>query len=288
MISVIIPVYNTEKFVTEAVQSAIVLPEVSEIILVEDGSRDHSLKICEILETEYEKVKLFTHEGNRNKGAGASRNLGIRESSSDYIAFLDADDKYLENRFVKDIIILKDKSIDGVYSKIGAFNENGGNRLKRPETGISKEIEPHELFEEMLTNSEGINTLGVTLRKEVLNKIMGFNEKLGLHQDTELWLRLAFHYRLVGANLDHVVALRREHPKNRIKNKNSFSKLMFNSVLLNYYSGQNMKKSLLIYIILKHFDSVYKSLRILPFNTKLKAFWIFVRDFRFYVIALLK
>src|SRR5690349_14845174 len=93
-VSVIIPVYNAAKFLRQAVESAVHLPEVAEIVLVEDRSPDNALQICGELVREFSKVKMYQHPNNENRGAGASRNLGIEKSTFPYVAFLDADDRY--------------------------------------------------------------------------------------------------------------------------------------------------------------------------------------------------
>ena len=119
-ISVIIPVYNAEQYVHDAVQSALKQPETSEVLLVEDCSPDNSLKICRELEKKYKKVKLLRHPGGKNLGAGASRNLGIKKAGFDFIAFLDADDYYLDERFCKAGELFKSfPDIDGVYESVG-------------------------------------------------------------------------------------------------------------------------------------------------------------------------
>jgi len=118
-VSVIIPAYNAEKLIRKAVESAIQFEEVGEVIVVEDGSHDNTLEICKQLEKEYEIVKLFNHLGNVNKGAGASRNLGIMKATSEYIAFLDADDYYLPIRFdAERKILFNDEKIDGIYGAV--------------------------------------------------------------------------------------------------------------------------------------------------------------------------
>ncbi|WKK67348.1 glycosyltransferase family 2 protein [Lutimonas zeaxanthinifaciens] len=101
-ISVIIPVFNAEMFLKRAVSSALDQKEVKEVLLIEDNSNDDSLKLCESLEQEFEQVHLYRHQGGINKGAGASRNLGINKSRGEFIAFLDADDFYKPDRFKKD------------------------------------------------------------------------------------------------------------------------------------------------------------------------------------------
>ena len=73
-ISVITPVYNAEKYITQAVESALQFPEVWEIILVEDQSPDNALEVCKTLAEKYDRVKLFQHPDKGNHGAGASRN----------------------------------------------------------------------------------------------------------------------------------------------------------------------------------------------------------------------
>ena len=93
-ISVIIPVYSAEKYLRQAVESVVAERHrgVKEIILVEDGSPDNSLKVAQELQNEFlEIIHLYQHPDGQNRGAGASRNLGIKKSAGDLICFLDAD-----------------------------------------------------------------------------------------------------------------------------------------------------------------------------------------------------
>ena len=90
MISVIIPVYNTEKFLKKCLDSVIGQTYRDlEIILVNDGSTDNSLAICREYEKKDSRIVLFSKE---NEGQGKARNLGILESHGDYITFVDSDD----------------------------------------------------------------------------------------------------------------------------------------------------------------------------------------------------
>lgn len=90
-ISVVIPVYNAEKYLNKCIDSVINQTYNNiEIILVNDGSKDNSLKILEQYRKKYPKViKVFTQE---NQGAGAARNFGIKHITGKYIFFLDSDD----------------------------------------------------------------------------------------------------------------------------------------------------------------------------------------------------
>ncbi len=93
-ISVIIPIYNTEDYISDCVNS--VLEQTGnasvEIILVNDGSKDNSLTICKQFEKKYQNIKVVNQD---NAGASMARNAGFKISSGDYILFLDGDDYYL-------------------------------------------------------------------------------------------------------------------------------------------------------------------------------------------------
>ena len=91
LVSVIIPVYQAENFVTECIRSvqAQNYPEL-EIILVDDGSTDCSGQMCEESAVADPRIRVL-HQNN--KGSGAARNAGIKEATGKYLLFLDADDK---------------------------------------------------------------------------------------------------------------------------------------------------------------------------------------------------
>jgi glycosyltransferase involved in cell wall biosynthesis len=79
-VSVIIPVFNTAQYLTRAVQSAISLEEVGEVIIIDDGSQDASLDVAKGLSQEDVRVKFMQHPDAGNHGPAASRNLGIKNS----------------------------------------------------------------------------------------------------------------------------------------------------------------------------------------------------------------
>lgn len=131
MVSVVIPVYRAPAFVRMALESALAQPEMSEVLLVEDGSPDDSLAVCEELRSLHSRVRLLRHPGGANRGAGASRNLGIETATAPYVAFLDADDYFLPGRFARDVALLEqDAGVVGVYRVMGSVTDasyRGGN-----------------------------------------------------------------------------------------------------------------------------------------------------------------
>ena len=233
-ISVIIPVYNAEKFLRKSVESALQFEEVKEVILIEDGSKDQSLKECQALDQQYNRVKLFQHSNAENKGAAGSRNVGIVNSTQEYIAFLDADDYYLSNRFDKEKVIFSEISnADGVYGALGVYffsdkvEENFYRMFSKPNdlnsdflTTVRSNIVPGRLFKKLsgLEKSEGNFSLDcLTIKAEQLKKLSYFfNESLRIHQDTEFMIRLSYHLNLYPGLIDQAIAVRGVHENNRI------------------------------------------------------------------------
>lgn len=225
-ISVIIPVYNAEKFLTQAVESALQFPEVYEVILIEDKSPDNALEICRKLAVIHHRIKLFQHPDKENHGAGPSRNLGIEKATGDFIAFLDADDYYLPNRFDAEKELFKKLNVDGVYGALGVhyYSEKAkadyykvfGNRL----TTVYKKHKPEDVFPGQLgmKGSFGLIHLDtLTIRRNALYKLDTFFKKtLRLHQDTEFLFRLSFFTNLYPGILNEPIAIRGVHENNRI------------------------------------------------------------------------
>ncbi|MBH1959020.1 MAG: glycosyltransferase family 2 protein [Flavobacteriia bacterium] len=225
-ISVIIPVYNAEKYVSQAVESALQLDEVFEIILVEDKSPDNALEVCKELAEKHERVKLFQHPDQGNHGAGASRNLGLAKATGDFIAFLDADDYYLPNRFDAEKELFKNQNVNGVYGALGVhyYTKKAkeqhykiyGDRL----TTVYKKNPPKEVFRGQLgmNGSFGLFSIDtLTLRKSSLDQVSPMMKThLRLHQDTEFLFRISYYLDLYPGILDQAVAVRGVHENNRI------------------------------------------------------------------------
>ncbi|HBV16918.1 glycosyltransferase family 2 protein [Chryseobacterium carnipullorum] len=228
-ISVIIPVYNAEKYVSKAVESALQFREVEEVILIEDQSPDNALMICRELSLKYDRVKLFQHPDQGNHGAGSSRNLGIEKSSSDFIAFLDADDYFLPNRFDAERVLFKDPRIEGVFNAIGTefLTEKGKedfllNINDEYLLTVNYPAEGQEVFKGLLGQTpKKFGTFftldALTVRKSALEKNkLKFNEELRVHQDSDLIIKLAHHCHLKSGIIDQPVAIRGIHDDNRI------------------------------------------------------------------------
>lgn len=219
LISVIIPVYNVERFIKKAIQSALKQSEVREVIVVDDGSTDDTLNILKLLQKDDNRIKIFHHLGRVNRGRSASRNLGLLNASSNYIAFLDGDDYYLKNRFNKDIKIFKnDPNCDGVYNAVGFkyYTKQLIDKSQQQELyGVKKNIPPEKLFEYLLNGKYGhFQINGLTVKRSFFLKTGLFNNDLAVSEDTDLFWKMALKGKLITGHITQPVAIRGVHNNN--------------------------------------------------------------------------
>ena len=140
-VSIIIPVYNNEKYIEKCIHSVLnqTFGEL-EIIAVNDGSTDESGKILKNLERE--DVRIILLEQN-NQGVAAARNLGVKKSTGKYITFVDGDD-YLKNDYIEKMYDLAEKeSLDMVISGLTYVDESE-KELNKIIPGVYKRLENEE------------------------------------------------------------------------------------------------------------------------------------------------
>ncbi len=123
-VSAVLPVFNAGKTLLRAVNSLLNQPEINEILLVDDGSKDDSLKLCRELAEKHSIIELMTHKNNANLGAPASRNLGLSKVKNEWVQFMDADDELLKGKIAKQLAVIS----PGNCLVISPFKEVVGNR----------------------------------------------------------------------------------------------------------------------------------------------------------------
>lgn len=123
-VSIIVPVYNTEKYVEKCLNSIAkqTLQDI-EIIIVNDGSTDNSENIIKqwMEKQQTEKIKYFKKQ---NGGLSDARNFGVEKATGEYISFVDSDD-YIDKDLYKNIESHMEKNVDLIKFKMKTFNENG-------------------------------------------------------------------------------------------------------------------------------------------------------------------
>lgn len=223
-VSVLIPVYNAEAYLRQAVESALAQPETSEIVLVEDGSTDGSFALCQVLASEFSIVKVYQHPNQENRGEAASRNLLVEKASCEYLAFLDADDYFLPNRFKVALEIMgSDDSVDVVHEAHEIFYEDPirqANYLKEtpPQERLrylSPTMEPEALFHFLMVEQNGKAGMpSLVIRKRTFAKVPRFNEALKTAPDAPMIYQLAALCRCVAGQIDQPVFMYRHHDTN--------------------------------------------------------------------------
>jgi glycosyltransferase involved in cell wall biosynthesis len=185
-VSVIMPSYNAGAYIAEAIQSVIGQTFGNwELIIVDDGSRDNTAEIV----AKHLADKRIHFIKQENRGASASRNVGIRRSRGRYIAFLDADDIWLPEKLEKQMTVFAKYPHAGVcsagYYAISPAGELLGTRLHDEYYGNLAKF----LF---LKGSPAMSSAVVS--REVLEKIGFLDEALPYAMDFDLWLRISLHY----------------------------------------------------------------------------------------------
>ena len=122
-ISVIIPVYNTEKYLTSCIDSILTQKNVSlEIILVDDGSTDSSPLICDEYSSKYENIKAYHIT---NSGPATARNKGFKVAQGEYVTFTDSDDRMEPHMLYKMITAGKEHNADIICCNYKEIDEEG-------------------------------------------------------------------------------------------------------------------------------------------------------------------
>lgn len=176
-ISIIIPVYNAEKYIGKCLNSIKKQTYSNyEIIIVDDGSKDNSLKICEKFKNENKNIilKIFTQ---KNKGPSSARNKGIVNAKGDYITFVDSDD-YLEENLLENLLNGRERDTL-IRSNYKTFK---CDKISNNETTRDK-ISADEFIREILNNSFPGCVWGCLFETKIIKK-MKFSSELHFMEDT--------------------------------------------------------------------------------------------------------
>jgi glycosyltransferase involved in cell wall biosynthesis len=196
-ISVIIPVYNSEKTIQETIES--VLNQIYtdfELIIINDGSQDSSLEIVSNIQDS--RLKVFSYS---NAGVSASRNRGISQARGEFITFLDSDDLWTPDKLLSQFQALQDHPEAAVaYSWTDYIDESGqflypGNQITL--TG--------NVYENILVHNFVENGSNCLIRREALSEVGGFDESLFGPEDWDLLIRLASRYHFAAVPLPQVL-----------------------------------------------------------------------------------
>lgn len=189
-IDVIIPVFNGAPYLEQAVRSAAAQSlRPARIIIADDGSQDETPSIAEKLASE---LAFVTYLRLPHRGVSAARNAGMKESSSPFIAFLDADDLWAEEKLAKQAAVFAsdDADLSLVYCAYDCIDA-AGRRLDGA-SATSPSLRGG-IFQQLLAGDNAVSgsASAVLIRRSRLDEVGGFDERLYYGEDWDLWLRLA-------------------------------------------------------------------------------------------------
>jgi len=185
-VAVIIPCYNSSKYIRKTLDSVLNQNYKDlEIVAIDDGSTDVTRKI---LESYLPKIRILSHPNNANLGAATSLNLGINETKSDLIAFLDSDDIWHPNKLKEQVKIFQKYSDVGlVYTNGYVIDENDHILYKLFPDDFQEENIPREILLKCYIKTPS----SVMIKKEIFEKTGLFKTYLLNGQDHEMWIRMS-------------------------------------------------------------------------------------------------
>lgn len=206
-VSVIIPTYNREQFIVETINSVLNQTYKDfEIIVVDDGSTDNTKSKLEQFKS---KIKLIEQ---KNSERAIARNNGVKNSTGQYVAFLDSDDIWIKNKLEKQVEILNSKpEVILTYGQCLRINEDGRKikTAKRQLRGFSGNV-----YERLLMRNFVVSPTPM-IKREFFEKTSGFQTKYIPYEDWEFWIRFSllgkFHF------IDKPLAYYRIHSTQSVK-----------------------------------------------------------------------
>ena len=182
LVSVVIPAYNCEPYVEEAIRSVLNQPvEGIEVIVVDDASSDNTAAVLQRLAREDARLRVLS--SSQNSGQGACRNLGVRAARGRYLAFQDSDDRWLPDKLVRQLDFLRQHGLAFCFCGYGTIDEHG-------ETLIADLKIPRQTDYLSLLRSNTICPSSVIYDRQLLSDII-MPERPQRREDLISWLEVA-------------------------------------------------------------------------------------------------
>ncbi|EOW4143080.1 glycosyltransferase family 2 protein [Vibrio parahaemolyticus] len=178
LVSIVMPTYNSERTVVESIQSVLAQTYKNwELIIVDDRSSDNTWEVITGFAGQYDNIHVYQNE--KNQGAGASRNFAIEKAKGRFIAFLDSDDLWTEDKLSEQIAFMLENDYPLTYTHYSRFNSDEElNVVTAPEYTTYKK----------LMYSNVIGCLTAVYDTKVLGK--RYMPLIRKRQDMGLWLEI--------------------------------------------------------------------------------------------------
>jgi glycosyltransferase involved in cell wall biosynthesis len=187
-VSIIMPAYNAEKTIVESIESVLRQTYINwELIVVNDGSKDSTSAV--VLAINDERVRLIEQE---NGGVANARNNGLNNAKGEYIAFLDSDDLWVEEKLERQVTTLVGGNNKMCFAKTWCFGENL-NQTTDCFVNVALDFEDRD----KILIYDFIPILTVLIAKDVLDDVGNFDETLHGVEDWDLWIRVLQKYEAI-------------------------------------------------------------------------------------------
>ncbi|MEM6634197.1 MAG: glycosyltransferase [Bacteroidota bacterium] len=229
--SVVIPSYNRADFLPKTIQSVLDQQYTHfEVIIVDDGSTDHTGKVTEGIIQHDDRISYFYKE---NGERGAARNFGSQKAKGDYVYFLDSDDLLYPDHLMKAAQFIEENEHPPIFFLPYEVVEASGTLVQSlvPIKGSLNQL--------LVTQGNLLSCHGVFLRADTA-KAFPFNEDRNLSgsEDYELWLRISSHYEIPYANV--VTSALVHHDERSVLNFNAEKLIQRKKLMIQYvFSNEN-------------------------------------------------
>lgn len=190
-VSVIIPCYNSEKFLAAALESALAQTFTDlEVIVVDDGSTDGTASIV----MAYGDDRRVRYLYQKNQGLSVARNVGIEAAGGEFIAFLDSDDLWVASKIARQVELLaRDQDTILVFTDYSTFDSSGMIASRK----LPKLPDGPLLFSFLFSRNNFIYPSTVVLRRNIFHDVGYFDVSLNSIEDYDLWLRIVYKFKMV-------------------------------------------------------------------------------------------
>lgn len=206
--SVIMPAYNSGKYIAEAIESVIKQRYTNwELLIVNDCSTDNTEEIIRTYQKQDKRIKLISLK--KNQGVANARNTAIKNAKGRYIAFLDADDYWEKEKLQEQIIFMENRKITFSYHDYKLLNTTN-NKEKQIKVPLKLN------YKELLKGNTTGSCLTVCIDRKIVDEIHFHNEK---HEDYICWLNILKKYDIEGYGLNKTLGTYRIGKKSISSNK---------------------------------------------------------------------
>ena len=198
----VVPAYNSETTIKRCLKSIVAQTVRSnEIIIIDDGSKDNTIKAA--LSLNIDNLKIIKQ---KNMGVSHARNQGIKNSSSQLVAFLDSDDEWLPNHLETLTNLTKWHPDANIWSSGFIHKNKESERIFRRSKELPETLNLHEYLVALVLNKDLVWTSATMVRRDAMLSLGAFNEGQCHGEDHEAWLKMiAYHDKLIVS--DRVTAI---------------------------------------------------------------------------------